>query len=259
MGKNFARNGDSVDRFYIHEKISNVTHDLASITEIIDNTQISAEEKLVQIKSEVTSALFNATKILSTTGNGNWDAEDCKLIVNCGNAQVGFEAIRHKYGKVERSPEIYRNHYHYKNKPFLEKLLQERTILKTEIALRLDFCKKVQMLLDIPRNEARPQINSLLDDFQFPDACFLRMNKLVNDINMGNISDWAEFCLRMRANVEYLYSQLAGERGEHYVYSIIENEASKKANQAIAKQDAQLIEDVEPYYERMAITAGENQ
>jgi hypothetical protein len=248
MAKNLARNGDNIDRYYTHEKISNAARNLASIVDLIDDPQIPNEDKLAQIKSKITSALFDMTKILSAVGNGDWDVDDCELIVNCGNAEAGYEAIHYKYGKVERLPGLHR----CKNQSYLEKLLKERTILKAEIAFRMDFCEKMLKLLDKKRNEVRSLMNNLLDQYSFTDPCYLRMNHLLDDINMTS-SSWSEFCVRMKANVEYLKDNLSSENGEQYVSRVLDDEKERRHLRMQGKYVQEPDGKHEPFYERQAL------
>ena len=187
MSGNLAYHGDDVSAAYIHEKSDWVIRHLVDILQTIEDQDISHEEKQKQIHGYVEAALWDALKIIATTTDSPWDTQDCRLIANCGNAKEGWDAIKYKYSQDSKKP-WYKFSSKEKKAIFYQTLLKERTVLKAEIAVRKEFCEKLKPLLKEHRGEARTKINMVMDSYCLEDKCFLRMDYLLDQINMNHIS-----------------------------------------------------------------------
>ena len=240
MSGNLAYHGDDVSAAYIHEKSDWVIRHLVDILQTIEDQDISHEEKQKQIHGYVEAALWDALKIIATTTDSPWDTQDCRLIANCGNAKEGWDAIKYKYSQDSKKP-WYKFSSKEKKAIFYQTLLKERTVLKAEIAVRKEFCEKLKPLLKEHRGEARTKINMVMDSYCLEDKCFLRMDYLLDQINMNHIS-WPDFCLRFEANLLYLESCINGVDAEEYINDLL----SSKEKQRKAREKGWFVEKYEP-------------
>ena len=240
MSGNLAYHGDDVSAGYIFEKSEFAIKRLVNILQTIENSEIDNEEKLKQIHNYVGATLWNALKILSTTTDSPWAPEDCELIATCGDAKEGWNAIKYKYSKDSKKP-WYTDVPGDKKEVFYQTLLKERTILKAEIAVRKELCTKLKPLLEEPRGEARTKINMVMDFYSMEDKCFLRMNYLLDRVNMGDLL-WPDFCLRFAANLSYLESCINGTDAEKYINDIL----SSKSKTSKAEEKGWFVEKYDP-------------
>lgn len=243
------RHQESVSAVYIEEKCSNVINDLVQILQIIEEQNGDNAVCLSMIHREVESALYDALKIIATTSDSSWDVHDSSLIANCGDAAAGWEAIQYKY--TGQMKEIWSGYKLNNSKEFLDALLEEKTVMKAELACRKSFCEQAKELLQQPRGMSRTALNELLDSFAFPDRCFRRLSYLLDSVNLNTI-DWNEFIERSIANLKYLEAQL-NENGEEYIKRIQDDEKRK----AIARRNGERFDDYtgeeQPYWESINI------
>ena len=240
MSGNFAYHGDDVSAAYIHEKSDWVIRHLVDILQSLEDQDISCEEKQKQIHDYVEAALWDALKIIATTTDSPWDTLDCRLIANCGNAKEGWDAIKYKYSQDSKKP-WYKVPLKEKKANFYQSLLKERSVLKAEIAVRKELCAKLKPLLEEPRGEARTKINMVMDLYPLQDRCFLRMNYLLDRVNMGDLL-WPDFCLRFAANLSYLESCINGIDAENYIDKLL----SDKVKERKAREKGLFVEKYEP-------------
>lgn len=249
MSSNLAYHGDNVSSAYIEEKSSYVIEELVEMLHIINCSEMADTEKIKQLHNCAEAALFDALKIIATTIDAHWSPEDNHLIANCGDAAAGWEAIQYKY--TGQMKEIWSGYKLNNSKEFLNALLEEKTVMKAELACRKSFCEQAKELLQKPRGESRTALNKLLDSFAFPDRCFRRLSCLLDSVNLNTI-DWNEFIEHSIANLKYLEAQL-NENGEEYIKRIQDDEKRK----AIARRNGERFDDYtgeeQPYWESIDI------
>lgn len=247
MNDNHAYRGEDVDATYIEEKSSYVIDGLVEILHILECSELTEKNKLEQIHGVVESTLYDALKIIAITIDAPWQVDDSRLIANCGDARTGWEAIQHKYtGDMKK---IWSGQpFLKKNKSYLQAILDGQSLLMAEVAVRKDFCARLIPLLGGKRGEVRTVINEIMDSYSFFDPCFLRMNHLLDQVNMGNLL-WNEFCLRFMANLFYLKSSLSTENAESYVQNILSMEAKRKAAKLKGEYVAPVNVSAEPSWE----------
>lgn len=240
MSENLAVHDDSVSAGYIFEKSGYVINRLVDLLQLLKDLEISSEEKEKQIHSYIEAALWDALKIIATTTGSHWDPEDCEIVATCGDAKEGWNAIKYKYSQSAKRP-WYTNVPGDKKEVFYQTLLREHTVLKAEIAVRKELCAKLKPLLEKPRGEARTEINMVMDLYSLQDRCFLRMNHLLDRVNMGELM-WPDFCLRFAANLSYLESCINGADAEKYIIDIL----LSKEKQRKAREKGWFVEEFEP-------------
>lgn len=240
MSGNLAYRGENVSSVYIEEKSSYVISELVEILHTLESSEISDKDKLEQIHGCAEAALYDALKIIATTIDAPWQVEDSRLIANCGDAKIGWEAVQYRYtGKME---EIWSGHpFPQRSKGYFQAILDGQSLLIAEVAVRKEFCAALKPLLDGTRGEVRTAINVIMDSYPLPDCCYLRMNYLLDQVNMGNIS-WEDFCLRFTANLSYLEEKLSSEKADSYIKGIysaaVQRKAAKLKGEYMAPVDA---------------------
>lgn len=248
MSGNCAYHGENVSSVYIEEKSSLVIDELVEILHTLESSEISDKDKMEQIHGCTEAALYDALKIIATTIDAPWQVKDSSLIANCGDARVGWEAVQYRYtgnmkGIWSEQP------FSQKSKGYLQAILDGQSLAMAEATVRKEFCSVLKPLLEKKRGEVRTAINEIMDSYAFPDRCFLRLNYLLDQVNMGNLL-WDDFCLRFTANLSYLESNLSAEETDRYIKNILSSEAQRKAvkmkGEYIAPEDASA----EPYWER---------
>jgi len=247
MSDNRAYHGDTVSSAYIEEKSSYVIDELVEILHTLECSEMSDKDKMEQIHGCVEASLNNALKIIATTIDAPWQVKDSSLIANCGNARVGWEAVQYKYtGKTKG---IWNGRsFSQKSKSYLQAVLDGQSLAMAEVTVRREFCAALKPLLEGKRGEVRTTINVIMDSYVFPDYCFLRMNHLLDQVNMGDLS-WEDFCLRFAANLSYLESNLSEKEADRYIKDILSSEAKSKAAKMKGEYVAPVDASTEPYWE----------
>lgn len=216
---------DCVSKVYICEKSCDVVQALVNALDILEEKNISPMDSLRFVKDEIATALYDATKIVATTLDAPWDPFDSDLIVDCGNAKAGWEAIQFKYtGKTKY---IFSNESFQYSLELLKELLKKHNFKKTkilsEVKFRKEFLSKLISCLQQERGYARPFLNGIFYDYKLPDHVYKRMDYLLNRVNMGDL-EWSDFVERIKLNTEYLQEKLKDENAKEYVENVLKQE-----------------------------------
>jgi hypothetical protein len=169
------------------EKSSHIVKVLSSMIDCLNETRDEVpEETREQLIDYISPAIYDATKIMAVSCQGNWEPGDRDLIVKTG--RKGYSALSAKYGLE-------------KDDDFKKMIRETQSIEKAESMEMLSLMSKMLEILKMPRGEARTIINILLDELHQDNTVFQTFNSLTNQVNMGEIT-WEEYIATMNRVIE---------------------------------------------------------
>jgi hypothetical protein len=148
------------------EKSEHVVSDISKIISFIKNREDLPKGIKEELDFYLSSVLWDATKLLAFSCDGEWSVEDSRVILEMG--YEGFEKIAIRYN-----------------------LLEETAESKNQKSITLMLTKLNDYLCG-ERAPNRTYINELLDHCRIKDEVFISLSSLTNKVNMGEI-DWIEY------------------------------------------------------------------
>jgi hypothetical protein len=91
-----AKKNMNYDKGYCLEKGKNVLNDLRFILADLERDELSPKDLKAAIRSSISSALWNLTKVMSCVSETGWDSEDREKVM--GGGEEGVEDLLVRYG-----------------------------------------------------------------------------------------------------------------------------------------------------------------
>ena len=160
---------------------------LVSIVRAIDKireTKELEEETKESILSELSTAVFNISKLLSFSCGAHWDTSDPDIIFIEG--YTGLEKVMVKYGMLEETTEDRKPKEIKRSLPDFQALLVN-----------------LQTLLEGPRNPNRTLLHEFLVKIEFKHPLLDEIKESLEQVTMGEI-EWSSFVEKTEESIKHL-------------------------------------------------------